>query len=327
MNWLQTFRDLAAEQPGTSGLTESGAYQLFSAMLDGGLDPLELGAALALLEKRGCDVPELIGFTSAAAERCFRVETTAIGGRVVLLPTYCGARTEPNLLPLLACGLQRIGVPVLVHGVLDSSCGVASAYILRELGVMPCANLAQAQDEIEHGKLAFVPSGLLAPGLSELMALRARLGFGRIANVLARLIEPVTGEALRMVAAESETERALFREFLQLQGGCALLFNGTDGGAFANPRQRPALEYLHEGISEVLFEAEARPTQHLLTVPTSLDAAATAAWTRRALAGEVPFPLPLVNQMASCLYGAGYTQDLNQAKAIVAVETGSLIAA
>jgi hypothetical protein len=41
----------------------------------------------------------------------------------------------------------------------------------------------------------------------------------------------------------------------------------------------------------------------------------------------VPLPLPLVNQIACCLYGAGYTQDLNQAKAIAAVETGSLIAA
>ena len=44
-------------------------------------------------------------------------------------------------------------------------------------------------------------------------------------------------------------------------------------------------------------------------------------------AGLVPVPLPLVNQIACCLYGAGYTDDMNQAKAIVAVETGSLAAA
>jgi hypothetical protein len=45
------------------------------------------------------------------------------------------------------------------------------------------------------------------------------------------------------------------------------------------------------------------------------------------LRGEMPLPLPIVNQVACCLYGTGYTVDMNQAKAIAAVETGSLLAA
>ena len=42
---------------------------------------------------------------------------------------------------------------------------------------------------------------------------------------------------------------------------------------------------------------------------------------------EASVPLPLVNQLACCLFAAGYTNDMNQAKAIAAVETGSLAAA
>jgi hypothetical protein len=34
----------------------------------------------------------------------------------------------------------------------------------------------------------------------------------------------------------------------------------------------------------------------------------------------------VVNQLACCLYGAGYAEDFNQAKAMAAVETGSLAA-
>jgi hypothetical protein len=34
--------------------------------------------------------------------------------------------------------------------------------------------------------------------------------------------------------------------------------------------------------------------------------------------------MPIVNEIACCLYGAGLTEDLNQAKAIVAVEMHSL---
>jgi hypothetical protein len=46
---------------------------------------------------------------------------------------------------------------------------------------------------------------------------------------------------------------------------------------------------------------------------------------RLALAGEAPIPHPLVNQLACCLYACGYTDDMNQAKAIAAVEAGSLV--
>jgi hypothetical protein len=42
------------------------------------------------------------------------------------------------------------------------------------------------------------------------------------------------------------------------------------------------------------------------------------------MAGHVPIPHPLVNQLACCLYASGYTEDMNQAKAIAAVEAGGL---
>jgi anthranilate phosphoribosyltransferase len=62
-------------------------------------------------------------------------------------------------------------------------------------------------------------------------------------------------------------------------------------------------------------------------MPPSPDPSATALWIRRALSGKVPLPLPLINQLACCLYATGYTADMNQAKALVAVEAGSLVAA
>jgi len=81
------------------------------------------------------------------------------------------------------------------------------------------------------------------------------------------------------------------------------------------------------GACRVLFDAENAALRHVAALPQSIDAHGTAAWIRRAMAGEVPLPLPLLNQIACCLYGAGYTDDMIQAKAIVAVETGGLAAA
>jgi anthranilate phosphoribosyltransferase len=105
-----------------------------------------------------------------------------------------------------------------------------------------------------------------------------------------------------------------------------LLLRSTEGEPFANPKRRPCLEYFHDATAQVLFEAEVGPLKSMPPLPAGIDAAATAAWIKSALAGEAPVPLPLVNQLACCLFAAGYTSDLNQAKAIAAVETGSLAA-
>ena len=54
--------------------------------------------------------------------------------------------------------------------------------------------------------------------------------------------------------------------------------------------------------------------------PGGVEARATAALIRAMLEGTAKLPLPIVNQLACCLYGAGYAPDFNQAKAIMAVE-------
>lgn len=325
MNATSAIRALLDHSGMPVALDEKAASLLLGAMLDGGLDELELGAAFALLQVRPPTVAELIGYSNALSERCTRVEALACGAPVVL-PAYRGAKTGPNLLPLLAFALQRLGVPVLVHGVLDSSDGVAAAYIFRELGVMPCGNPAQAREQLEREKLAFVPSGVLAPGLSGLFALRARLGFGELSHVVVRLLDPVAGDALRVVPAQDERERAVFREFLQLRGDRSLLLLGADGGAVANVHKRPALELLIAGNSELLFDAEHGAPRNLPARPLP-DARTTALWIRDALRGQATVPQPILNQLAACLYGSGHTEDLVQAKAIVALETCGMIAA
>jgi anthranilate phosphoribosyltransferase len=108
-------------------------------------------------------------------------------------------------------------------------------------------------------------------------------------------------------------------------GVSALLLASTEGEPFASPRRRPRIERFQQGAREILFEEEAGPVKAVAGLPAGIDAHATAEWMRLALAGEAPIPHPLVNQLACCLYACGYTDDMNQAKAIAAVEAGSLV--
>ena len=327
MSFAHYIKEIGRGAHAAGDLSEYGAHQLFGAMLDGGVPDLELGAILIALRMKSESLPELLGFCNAVSERLFRLRAPGGKAQPVVLPSYNGARHQPNLLPLLALLLQRFGVPVLIHGPLTGNGRIATAYILRELGIMPCANLAQTQEALDKGGIAFAPTAVLAPGLADLLSLRARLGVRSSAHAVAKLIDPFESESLRVISVSHPPYLEVMREFLLATAAHALLLRSTEGEPFANPKCRPRLEYFTDSATQVLFEAEAGPVKSNPTLPTSIDAATTAAWIKGVMTGEAPVPLPLVNQLACCLYGSGYTNDMNQAKAIVAVETGSLAAA
>jgi anthranilate phosphoribosyltransferase len=325
MSLVRYIKEIAHGADDARDLPEAAAYELFAAILDGGVPDIELGAILMSLRFKTESVPELFGFHRAMCERVYALHAPPGALRPAVFASYNGARGEPNLLPLVALMLQRLGVPVLVHGTLEGSGRVATAYILRELGVLPCASLAQAQSSLDDDLLAFVPTAVLSPGLAALLALRSRLGVRNVAHNMVKLLNPFHDDGVRMTSAS----RAAFLEKLEVffveSGADALLMKSTEGEPFANPRRRPRMMHFRGGDQAVLFEEEAAPSRTMATLPTGLDAPATAAWIRQALAGEVPIPHPLVNQLACCLYACGYTDDLNQAKAIAAVEAGGLL--
>jgi len=327
MSFAHYIKEIAGAAAGDGDLSEYDAYQVFGAMLDGGVPELELGALLLALRLKSESLPELLGFDRALDARVFRLRVPAGKAIPVILPSYSGARDQPNLLPLLALLLQRFSVPVLVHGTLNGNGRVASAYIFRELGIMPCGNLAQTQDALDSGGIAFVPTAVLAPGLADLLSLRGRLGVRSSAHVMAKLIDPFEQGGLRLVSASHPPYIEKIREFLLGTCAHALAFQSTEGEPFADPKRRPQIEYFHNGEFQVLFQSETGTLKSIPAMPAAIDAETTAAWIKSALAGEVPVPLPLVNQLACCLFAAGYTNDMNQAKAIVAVETGSLAVA
>src|SRR5574343_120498 len=161
---------------GARDLSQEDAQQLYAAMLDGGVPDLELGAIILGLRVKGESLDEILGFLSAADERIDQLAMPHGRVRPVVLPTYNGARKEANLTPLLALLLQRFGVPVLVHGLIEGFGRVTTGHIFRELGIMPATTTHQAQSMLQEKGLAFVPLTALSPGLHNLLALRARMG-------------------------------------------------------------------------------------------------------------------------------------------------------
>ncbi len=324
MSYSAILKDIARGIHGARDLNIEEADGLYGAMLDGGVPELEMGAILIALRMKGESTDELLGFYQACEARLYPLIAPPGGLHPVVIPSYNGARHQPNLVPLLALLLVKFGVPVLIHGTLESHGRTTSAYILRELGILPCTSLLQANTALANEGIAFVPTAVLSPGLADLLALRSRLGVRNTAHTLVKMISPFESNSLRLVSVSHPDYLDKMHDFFVGTGLRALIFRGTEGEAFANSKRRPDLWYSDDGALQLLFEAEIGPLKTLPNLPESIDAATTASWTQDALSGRHPIPLPLVNQLACCLYGAGYTGELNQAKAIVAMEVSSL---
>jgi anthranilate phosphoribosyltransferase len=228
---------------------------------------LELGALILGLRVKGESLDEMLGFLAATDERTHQFEMPHGRGRPVVLPTYNGARKEANLTPLLALLLQRFGVPVLVHGLIEGYGRVTSAHIFRELDVLPVASVLQAQAGLDEKGLAFLPLSALCPGIHNLLSLRARMGVRNSAHSLVKLLDPFRGEAVLVAPATHPDFIELMRNIMQARGQRGLLLRGTEGEPYANAKRRPRLEHVHDGVSDILFEAE---HESLRTLPNLL---------------------------------------------------------
>jgi len=300
------------------GLGYLDARALLAALLDGGVPELETAAFLVALHQHDPGVDAWLGMHAALAERVQDFAAPSGPFRTVVLPVYHGVRMHPHLTPLLALLLKSFGIPVLIHGVLDGGSGTAAAYVLRELGVMPCSSVAQVNAALRDEGLAFVPVALLNPGLASLLALRARLGVDSLATRLAVLVDCLGEASLRVTPVAEAASLSDVTLVLQALGGHALLLQGCEGEAFADPHQRPDMLLVQDGQVQRVYESQSVPS-FPANLP-AIDARATGIWIANVMRDHLPLPLPVRNQLAVCLYAAGYTEDLNQARAITALD-------
>lgn len=313
MSYATLIRQIEAGE----GLGYVEARGLGAALLDGGVPELETAAFLVAFNQHDPGLDAWLGLHAALAERLPDFVAPTGPFRTVVLPTYHGVRTHPHLTPLLALLLKSFGIPVLIHGVLEGGGGTAAAYVLRELGIMPCSSAAQVNTALQDEGLAFAPVALLSPGLASLLALRARLGIDGWVTRLAGLADVLGDRSVRITPVASDAEFESTRAVLEALGGHALLLPGCEGEAFADPLQRPEMVLVQDGLGQQVYEAQSTPSE-LANLP-ELDARTTGAWIDQVMRDHLPLPLPIRNQLAVCLFAAGYTEDLNQARAITAI--------
>jgi len=227
---------------GARALPREDAQALFDAMLAGRVSDIELGAVLMAYRIKGEAPHELAGMLEAAHAHCQPLAAPA-DKPVVVIPSYNGARKQPNLVPLLALLLARDGVPTLVHGVRAFAGRVTSLELFEALGVPLASSTQAAQDQLAASShpLAVLPIDVLSPAISALLDKRSIIGLRNSSHTIVKMLQPVgqhtPGEALRLYSYTHPEYRETLTDYFSHEPANVLLGRGTEGEVVADARR------------------------------------------------------------------------------------------
>jgi len=287
---------------GARALPREDAQALFGAILAGRVSDIEMGAVLMAYRIKGEAPHELAGMLDAAHEHCAPLAAPA-DKPVVVIPSYNGARKQPNLVPLLAMLLARDGLPTLVHGTRHFPGRVTSMSLFEALGVPLCATTEAAQDQLgaASNPLAVLPIDVLSPALSQLLDKRAIIGLRNSAHTVVKMLQPVgahsPAEALRLYSYTHPEYRETLTEYFSHEPANVLLARGTEGEVVADARRSSRIDWLHDGHQRTMVDPAGGSIGDVPELPQGTDVGETAAWTRKVLDGALPVPAPIATQI------------------------------
>ena len=223
---------------------------LWGAILDGSLNAVEIGAVVGALAAAGEARSELAGLYRAARARITRWSPPVQSG-IVSMAAYGLVPGEAVVVSLACALLRRFEIPVVIHGMLDSPCGVSTASVLRELSVLPCASFAQADEKLAAEGVAFLPGQLVSPAFASLIALRGRLGIENIAHLVAPALDPTQGLATRLTFSADDTLSERFEALSGEADGDSVAARWPPGRSPLSLSIRPRIERVRGGLRDV----------------------------------------------------------------------------
>jgi anthranilate phosphoribosyltransferase len=285
---------------GARDLTREQARDLFAQLLDGTVPDLERGAILIAMRIKGESLDELLGFVEAMQAGAARVQAPAGLPRTVVLPTFNGARKQANLMPLVALMLAREGIPVLIHGRHDFDSRVSPFELFDALGLTVSGDVEDASRRLASERLAILPTAAIHAGLDAMMALRPRLGLRNSSHSVAKLLDPLPGRSVRVVAVthpEYVDSMGQALPVLSAGGGRALLMRASEGEAYLHLRRKAHLQGFADGGTLDLQPERNEDLDWPLS--TACEPEENAALIREILAGAQPVPPRIADQISA----------------------------
>jgi len=288
---------------GARGLEPHIAREAFTALLNGEISDVQLGAWWLAMRIKGETAEELAAFVEAMqATLAFQVTCAE---PVVVLPCYNGARHLPNLTPLLAWALAQRGGKVLLHGVRADPARVTTFALFEALG-FPVARFGEdAERALTSGGFAFAPLDAIHPKLAALIANRWRIGVRSTPHTVTKLLQPITGRNLRVVAlTHGDYIERTSAHLASVPGAWAVVFRGCEGEPVLHPKRAVPVQIFQNATS---FMRE-WPGVTVHDLPDTCDIATTIAYIQSVIQGKRAMP-PWIDWLAQQVLEATHEID------------------
>lgn len=276
---------------GARALPREQAADLLGQVLDGTTSDLEIGAFCLAMRIKGETPEEMAGFLDAVHQRMALLPDS--GGATIVLPSYNGARKLPLLTPLLALLLAREGLGVLIHGTPTETSRIFISEVLVALGI----RAQVAIKSIAPGEVAFAPTELLCPALKRLLDVRRVVGLRNPGHSVVKLMQPCEGPCVVIGSYTHPAYADAMAITFELLGMTALLSRGLEGEVVSDPRRTAQIDGFVRGRRIELQAQQAGTLTEVPGLPSEIDVASTAVYTRRVLAGELPIPTAIATQV------------------------------
>ncbi len=288
-------KEIGRGKDGARALSREHAADLMGQLLDGTVTDLEVGAFCLAMRIKGETPEEMAGFLDATHARLQRLPAADVP--TVVLPSYNGARKLPVLTPLLALLLAREGLAVLVHGCETEDSRISAQKVLFSLDIRALS----ATQNVSAGQVLYAPTALLHPGLKRLLDVRRAVGLRNPGHSVVKLMNPCAGPAVVVTAYTHPEYLDMLHATFTSMGMTALLSRGLEGEVATDPRRTPRYDAFVGGQHQLLEEQQPGTAAEVAGLPTEIDVATTAEYTRQVLAGALPVPPALARQVEHIL--------------------------
>ena len=292
----QYIKEIGRGKEGARAITREQACDLFGQVLDGTVTDLEIGAFCLAMRIKGETTDEMLGFLDATHARVAAFPATA--KPVIVLPSYNGARRLPVLTPLLALLLAREGLPVLLHGMRTEARRVLASDVLAALGIAAL----DAPASIAPATVAHIETKSLHAGLARLLAVREVVNLRNPGHSVVKLLAPCAGPSLLVTSYTHPEYLDMLHETFSSRRMNVLISRGLEGEVAADPRRHPRYDAFIDGQQHVLAEQQPGTLTEVPGLVTGIDVDSTARWTQRVLAGDLPVPDAIEQQVAHIVH-------------------------
>ena len=231
-------------------MTFDEARAAMNMVLSNEVEPLQLGAFLLLLRRKGETGKELAGMVAAARDHFLEKDITA---KVDFdWPSYADRHRQQPWFILSAILLADQGYKILMHGIEGYAEGYAPTRPALEIfGVPQTGSLSDAETVLGNCNLAYLGLENFCPSVQSLFELRPYLGVRTAVNTFGRDLNPFAAPYQLQGVFHPPYQELHLETIKALAQPNGYIFKGGGGEVQRNPMKPALVDALVEGRVEV----------------------------------------------------------------------------